>query len=201
MENVRPLFPTPLYSTNIGVDYDIPLNILINVNEGDKGGGISLDQEYLLKTKSLKKSIDKEIEIYLRKYLRLKTTVGLKHQCSWILVHKKGDFSPKHYHRNSWLSGIYYYKVNPNSGRVVFSNTPPFSWTCSLMDPSSEVEDFNSINSHEYRVTPKEGDLFLFPSQLEHKSYPNESDDDRISISFNYTLHGKWGDNTSTINI
>ena len=202
MENIIPLFPTPLYSTNIGVDYDIPLkNIHLRLDQRDNGGGISLDQEYLLKTKSLKKSIDEEIEIYLRKYLRLKTTVELKHQCSWVLVHKKGDFSPKHYHSNSWLSGIYYYKVNPNSGNVVFNNTPPFGWTCSLMDPVSEVEDFNLLNSHEYRVTPKEGDLFLFPSHLNHNSTSNESDDDRICISLNYTLHGTWGVNTSRISI
>ena len=201
MENITSLFPTPLYSTNIGVDYDIPLNILINVNEGDKGGGISLDQEYLLKTKSLKKSIDKEIEIYLRKYLRLKTTVGLKHQCSWLLVHKKGDCSRKHYHSNSWLSGIYYYKVKPNSGKLVFNNSPPFSWTCSSMDPVSEIEDFNFINSNEYLITPKEGDLFLFPSHLVHNSTPSESDCDKICISFNYTLHGKWGFTAAIINI
>tara|TARA_Y100001963_G_scaffold81922_1_gene113647 strand:- start:188 stop:793 length:606 start_codon:yes stop_codon:yes gene_type:complete len=201
MENVVSLFPTPLYLTNIGVDYDIPLDILFKLDQRDSGGGISVDQEYLLKTKSLKKSIDKEIEIYLRKYLRLKTTVGLKHQCSWILVHQKGDFSPNHYHRNSWLSGIYYYKVNSNSGQVEFINTPPFGWTCSSMDPVDEVEDFNIMNSHEYVITPREGDLFLFPSHLVHKSYPNESDDDRICISFNYTLHGTWGVPTSIISI
>jgi len=201
MENITSLFPTPLYSTNIGVDYDIPLNILINVNEGDKGGGISEDQEYLLKTKSLKKSIDKEIEIYLRKYLRLKTTVGLKHQCSWLLVHKKGDFSPKHYHSNSWLSGIYYYKVQPNSGDLVFHTQPPYGWSCSSMYPLSEVEDFNYLNSNEFFITPKEGDLFLFPSHLVHNSKSSESDYDRMCISFNYTLHGKWGSNTSIINI
>jgi len=201
MENIISLFPTPLYSNNIGVDYNIPLNILFNVDKTNNDGGISVDQEYLLKTKSLKETIDKEIEIYLRKYLRLKTTVGLKHQSSWILVHQKGDFSPKHYHRNSWLSGIYYYKVNSNSGQVVFINTPPFGWTCSSMDPVDEVEDFNLMNSHEYAITPKEGDLFLFPSQLAHQSYPNESDDDRICISFNYTLHGTWGVPTSIISI
>tara|TARA_B100001250_G_scaffold47796_1_gene37401 strand:+ start:642 stop:1247 length:606 start_codon:yes stop_codon:yes gene_type:complete len=201
MEDVTLLFPTPLYSNNIGVDYPIPLNILFNVDKTNNDGGISVDQEYLLKTKLLKERIDKEIEIYLRKYLRLKTTVGLKHQCSWILVHQKGDFSPKHYHRNSWLSGIYYYKVNSNSGQVEFINTPPFGWTCSSMDPVDEVEEFSLINSNEYAITPREGDLFLFPSQLVHKSYPNESDDDRICISFNYTLHGTWGVPTSIISI
>ena len=197
MEDVTLLFPTPLYSNNIGVDYKL---LPTDVGLGEDGG-ISIDQQYLPKIESLKETIDKEVEIYLRKYLRLKTTVGLKHQSSWLLVHRKGDFSPQHYHRNSWLSGIYYYKVNPNSGQVVFINTPPFGWTCSSMDPISEVEELILMNSHEYVITPRNGDLFLFPSHLNHNSKPNESDDDRICISLNYTLHGTWGVNTSRISI
>ena len=60
MENIIPLFPTPLYSKNIGVDYNIPLkNIHLRLDQRDNGGGISTNKEYLLKTKSLKKSIDK----------------------------------------------------------------------------------------------------------------------------------------------
>ena len=202
MENVISLFPTPLYLTNIGVDYDIPLDILFKLDQRDSGGGISVDQEYLLKTKSLKKSIDKEIEIYLRKYLRLKTTVGLKHQCSWVLLHKKGDFTPKHYHQNSWLSGIYYHKTPLNSGDVCFSvSSPNFGWTTSQMNPYTEIEEHNPYNSGMFIVKPKEGDLFLFPSHLEHSSGVNASDYDRCLVSFNYTLHGTWGQPTSRITI
>ena len=197
MEEVTLLFPTPLYSNNIGVDYKL---LPTDVGLGEDGG-ISIDQQYLPKIESLKETIDKEVEIYLRKYLRLKTTVGLKHQSSWLLVHRKGDFSPQHYHRNSWLSGVYYYRVNPNSGELMLMNTPPYGWTCSSMDPVTEVEEFSNINSHDYQITPKAGDLFLFPSHLVHKSFPNESSDDRICISFNYTLHGTWGNSTQSISI
>lgn len=196
-EKVTLLFPTPLYSNNIGVDYKLhPTDLRLTDN-----GRISVDQHYLPKVESLKEIIDKEVEIYLRKYLSLKTTVKLKHQSSWMLVHQKGDYSPQHYHRNSWLSGIYYYRVNPNSGELMLLNTPPYGWTCSSMDPVTEVEEFSNINSHDYKITPKAGDLFLFPSHLVHKSFPNESSDDRICISFNYTLHGKWGGSTQSISI
>jgi len=110
MEKVYELFPTPLYSNNIGTEYRLHETDLYQ--NPTSHGSISVDQQYLLKIEPLKEIIENEIETYLRKYLHLRTNVYLKHQCSWLLVHKKGDYSPEHYHCNSWLSGIYYHKVN-----------------------------------------------------------------------------------------
>ena len=199
MEKVVELFPTPLYSNNIGTDYKLCDTDLYR--HSTTHGNISVDQQYLLKIESLKEIIENEIETYIRKYLRLKTNIHLKHQCSWLLVHKKGDYSPQHYHRNSWLSGIYYYKVNDNSGNIEIIKTPPYGWTDSLMNPCSEVEELNSITANSYIITPQSGDLFLFPSHLVHKSFTNESDCDRVCLSFNYTLHGSWGTPTQFISV
>tara|TARA_B100000927_G_C16321156_1_gene411429 strand:+ start:107 stop:727 length:621 start_codon:yes stop_codon:yes gene_type:complete len=193
------LFPTPLYSNNIGTDFKFCDTDLYN--HPTTYGNISVDQKYLLKIKSLKEVIDNEIEIYIRKYLRLKTNVYLKHQCSWLLVHKKGDYSPQHYHRNSWLSGIYYHKVDDNSGDIEFIKMPPYGWTDNLMNPCSECEELNNITANSYIITPQSGDLLLFPSHLVHKSYRNESNSDRVCVSFNYTLHGSWGTSTQYISI
>ena len=126
----------------------------------------------------------------------------LKHQNSWVLVHNKGDKSHRHYHQNSWLSGIYYHKTPLNSGDVCFSvSSPNFGWTTSQMNPYTEIEEHNPYNSGMFIVKPKEGDLFLFPSHLEHSSGVNASDYDRCLVSFNYTLHGTWGQPTSRITI
>ena len=35
---------------------------------------------------------------------------------------------------------------------------------------------------------PKEGSMLVFPSYLEHMVKPNESDEDRISVSFNLDI-------------
>jgi uncharacterized protein (TIGR02466 family) len=45
----------------------------------------------------------------------------------------------------------------------------------------------NSPLSHmQWEISPKENNIVLFPSWLEHYVSDNESDEDRISISFNF---------------
>ena len=78
---------------------------------------------------------------------------------------------------------------------------PPYAWTDSSMYPVSELEEFNNITGNTFVITPQSGDLFLFPSHLPHQSFTNNSDCDRICVSFNYTLHGSWGTSTQYISI
>ena len=198
MEEINLLFPTPVYRNNIGVydigDYKSSCHRINN-------GYISNNEQYLEGNKKLKKVIDEQIEHYLRKYLRLKKTVYLKHQSSWLTVHEKGDHAQKHYHSNSWLSGVYYPIVNSMSGDLVVVNRPPYGWCDGFMHPDSEIEEYNSINGIAASFTPTPGDLFLFPSHLDHESERSLSDVDRVCIAFNYTLHGKWGASTTSISL
>ena len=99
------------------------------------------------------------------------------------------------------MSGIYYHKVNKDSGDLVLIKNPPYAWTDSSMYPVSELEEFNNITGNTFVITPQSGDLFLFPSHLPHQSFANNSDCDRICVSFNYTLHGSWGTSTQYISI
>ena len=80
------------------------------------------------------------------------------------MIHEKDDAAHKHYHSNSWLSGVYYPIVNPMSGRFVVRNRPPYGWCDGFMNPESEIEEYNSINGIAASFTPTPGDLFLFPS-------------------------------------
>ena len=199
-EEINLLFPTVVYRNNIGVydmgDYKSSCHRINNAY-------ISNNQQQLQsgKNKKLKKAIDSQIENYLRKYLRLKKTVYLKHQCSWLTVHEKGDFAQEHYHTNSWLSGVYYPIVNPMSGNFVVCDRPPYGWCNGFMFPDSEIEEYNILNGISHTFTPNPGDLFLCPSHLPHEGKPNLSDEDRVCMAFNYTLHGKWGSSASWISL
>ena len=200
IEKIDLLFPTPVYRNNIGV-YDI--GYCKSFCHRIDNAYISDNQQQLQRrqNKKLKKVIDDQIENYLRKYLRLKKTVYLKHQSSWLTVHEKGDHAQKHYHSNSWLSGVYYPIVNSMSGNLVVVNRPPYGWCDGFMSPESEIEEYNSINGISTSYSPNPGDLFLFPSHLEHEVEPNLSDVDRVCMAFNYTLHGKWGSSTTFISL
>ena len=41
------------------------------------------------------------------------------------------------------------------------------------------------------RIRPKAGQMVIFPSYLLHSVYPNDSDQDRITIAFNSLLLNK----------
>ena len=49
---------------------------------------------------------------------------------------------------------------------------------------SDEVQS-KSFQYTSYNLSPKEGSVILFPSYLRHAVEVNESDEDRISASFN----------------
>ena len=205
------LFATPVHCNNIGTDYKIEVNDLrpcytstLSPKSYDKCNGlITRDQNYLLQKNNqvLKENIEEVIQVYLYDNLKINRRIGIKHQCSWGLVHKKGHYSPKHYHRNAWLSGIYYFQVNKNSGNLEVFDNPPYGWTCNSMAPFDAVNEYNALNSTEYAFEPNPGDIFIFPAHLHHQSYMNNSDEDRICISFNYTLSGCWGGMTEQITL
>ena len=101
---------------------------------------------------------------------------------SWVNINNRGDYNGRHTHSNgiNFLSGVYYVTVPKNSGNIIF------------FDPKSMI--FSSAPDGEYYhrsssevCEPKDNMLLLFPSWLEHEVGKNNTDEDRISISFNLT--------------
>ena len=89
----------------------------------------------------------------------------------WINISSFGCYNGLHSHSSynnkpSNLSGVLYLKVPKDSGNIVFYD--PF--------------DMNkAIN-----FSPEEKMIIIFPDQLLHSVEPNQSDEDRISIAFNF---------------
>ena len=98
----------------------------------------------------------------------------------WININRKGHYNQKHDHPNCQLSGAYYVKVPPNSGLIKFIHP------CDrFITRDWNVKKFTPYSSEVWGFEPKENDLYIFPSWLEHSVTPSSSDEDRISISFN----------------
>ena len=47
------------------------------------------------------------------------------------------------------------------------------------------TEKFNNLNSHTFYLPCTDGELIIFPSDLNHHVPTNTSDEERISMSFN----------------
>ena len=104
----------------------------------------------------------------------------------WAIINEKDNFNVLHTHPNSYLSSAYYVKAKKNCGKFEIEN-PNIAKRHSF----PEIALRNELNLEVASIDINEGDLLLFPSYLPHKVGKNESDEDRIVISFNISLINK----------
>ena len=98
----------------------------------------------------------------------------------WAIINKKGSFNTEHIHPNSNLSAAYYVKAPDNCGEFKVSNPHAIS-----RDKFPERDNPTELNRLIAKHKVEEGDLLIFPSYLPHSVLPNESEEDRIVVSFN----------------
>ena len=200
-----PLFPTPLYCATLNFekdeDFDQYIRQLEYARYPDDTGDVSVNKNILLEPEfaELKEEIDKHMNNFYYDYLRSCQGQPVN-TGSWINLHKPSDASPKHVHCNSCYSGVFYLKVPQNSGGIKFSmdkETGSHSTTTSYSLPVSH----NALNCNHFIKGVSDNLLLLFPSHLVHSTEENKSDQDRISLAFNYYIEGELGDETGRVNI
>jgi len=106
--------------------------------------------------------------------------VNIRIKEMWAIINKKNDFNVIHTHPNCYLSAAYYVKAPKNCGR--FQVESP---NIARRHSYPEISKQNDLNVEVAGIEIEEGDLLLFPGYLPHKVAKNESEEDRIVISFN----------------
>ena len=101
----------------------------------------------------------------------------------WAIINKKNNFNVIHTHPNCYLSAAYYVKAPKNCGSFFIENP-----NIARRYFRPEIANRNELNGEVAGIEIDEGDLLLFPGYLPHKVGKNESDDDRIVISFNVDI-------------
>ena len=107
----------------------------------------------------------------------------------WANINPPGGMNRAHQHPNSLWSGVYYIKAPKNCGHLKIDD--PRSVACMSRPRQKE----GPVPARLYRETtyePKTGRLIMFPSWLMHCVDPNESNDIRISVSFNFLQKGMF---------
>ncbi len=100
----------------------------------------------------------------------------------WANINPTGGKNSSHTHPNNYLSGVYYVAVPEGSGGINFKD--PRVQASAVMPP---VKERNAYNSNDVTIPVQAGRLVLFPAWLNHEVPMNQSDDERVSISFNIT--------------
>jgi uncharacterized protein (TIGR02466 family) len=97
---------------------------------------------------------------------------------SWINLHDRGGFNFLHVHEGSLLSGSFYLKVPPGSGKFTFRDPRPGVI-------HGYVKGAVPNGYSDIKLTPDAGLLVLFPCWMEHFVEPHDNDEPRICIPFN----------------
>jgi len=185
-------FPTPVYIKEIPnaveLNHYLEKQILKWNKEDPKGvsktnaGGwhsttdMNKKQEYDPLSKEL---FNMQDEIFQKEYLTMKPVLGNM----WANINPPGGFNRPHLHPNSLFSGVYWIKAPKKSGNLMLYEPRPGA-QCTM--PNRKEGKLPSQLWREVHYEPKAGTCIMFPSWLWHEVKPNESNDIRISVSFNF---------------
>lgn len=95
-------------------------------------------------------------------------------------INKKGSYHRMHDHYGCDYSGVVYLKTPKNSGDIFLQSPFRSPW----------MTKFSVSTNQAYykQITPYPGLLLIFPSYILHHVDPNQTDEDRVSMSFNITM-------------
>ena len=101
-------------------------------------------------------------------------------------IYKKGDYQEYHSHSYNSISAIYILKSPEKNSSKIFFKSPDMGRGQLLNDRkamlNNEFQWVNDVNVYQ----PNEGTLIIFPSHILHSVSPHNSDDERITLAYNF---------------
>ncbi|MGZ3746941.1 MAG: TIGR02466 family protein [Pseudobdellovibrionaceae bacterium] len=130
----------------------------------------------------LQKALDKHVRKYI-KYLEMDVDPKQIRMCScWINIMPPGAYHTMHIHPLSVISGTYYVQAPKNCSSIKFEDPRMVGFMAS----PPRKKDAQERNQRFVELKPQTGHLVLFESWMRHEVPQNQSESERISISFNY---------------
>ena len=105
----------------------------------------------------------------------------------WANINPPGGSNQPHVHPNCLYTGVYYIKSNIKSGKLRLYDPRP---GIQLVMPLRKSGDTSKDLWRDVHLDPIPGRIIIFPAWMWHTVEPNESNDIRISVSFNFIQRG-----------
>ena len=185
-------FPTPIYikdlSNAVQLNQYLEQKIIqwsqtdpegkkrTNVNGWHSKTDMNQKEEYNVLTNEL---FAMQYEIFKKEHLDLKPVLGNM----WANINYPGGYNRPHLHPNSLFSGVYWIKTPIKSGHLMVYDPRPGVHTTM---PNRKEGKLPPELWREVHYEPVAGRIIMFPAWLWHEVKPNESNDTRISVSFNF---------------
>ena len=101
----------------------------------------------------------------------------------WANINPPGGYNRTHIHPNSLWSGVYYVKTPKNCGHLKLEDPRSVAL---MTRPRQVLGEQPQRLWREVHYEPVAGRLIMFPAWLNHCVDPNQSNEIRISVSFNF---------------
>ena len=131
----------------------------------------------------LKNLLDLHVKIFVEELEFDLEGRDLKLEDLWINILPEGGNHSAHIRPNSVISGTTYISMPSGSSAIKFED-PRHSM---MMAAPSRIKDAKEYLKPFIYVNPSVGDVLLWESWLRHEVPANNSSEERISISFNYS--------------
>ena len=136
--------------------------------------------------KNIRSFIEEKLNFYSTKILASSDKLVITQ--SWLNKSGKGEHHHLHHHPNSIVSGVWYPAINKELPPINFQRNMTRDFSLSVVKGG-----YNHFNSYNFALKMNKGELILFPSNLQHSVPANQSDEERISLSFNTWVKGSLG--------
>ncbi|WP_291200735.1 TIGR02466 family protein [Hyphomonas sp.] len=133
---------------------------------------------------ALKKHLDKAAAKYAKALHWDMDSLTLELDAIWVNVLGEGGHHSGHIHPGSVISGTYYVCVPEGAGRIRFEDP-----RLAMMMAAPQLTDTAPEAARRFvYVSPAEGHCLLWESWLRHEVMPSQTEEARISVSFNYAV-------------
>ena len=184
---IENIFPTPIFTTTIDNLEEVQQEIesvmpMIPFVRSTKNLGYA-NQMCALKTDAVMAfnlfNTANTVDRYLREYCK---EIGFEYTqysvFSWFTKNSPGDQLQLHHHNGVDITGTYYFQAEGDCGDFYF---------ISPVGPAPHSLCYSHLHTR-HQITPSTGKLIFFPGWIMHGVLPNESDKDRIGLSFNISF-------------
>lgn len=130
--------------------------------------------------------------------------VCLHIQRAWPIVSRQEQAVGDHMHNTAHVSAVYYVQVPDASmgdpGSLVFLDDARVNEVCPGLgsENTNVVDEANFYHQLQATYTPAEGRLLLFPAKQRHGVTSNETEETRVSLSFDIVLTAKPGESAGS---
>jgi len=150
-----------------------------STKKASNSGGWQSDIQTYESIKYVQPFLDKILLLANKIYLEFNINKEAELLNYWFNTNRKHNFNWGHNHPHSFFSAIFYIKTTDKTGNLIFERPDALrEWI--------QIAKTNEKNTDSLVFTPRDNDIIFFPSHIKHRVEQNNSDDDRMSVAFNF---------------